>query len=75
MCARVTTPAYGVESRLIWERHRGEVVALVSHALLPSMKKARAGHARRPEAVVSFAVVPKQRLAPCCPHAMSSLRG
>ena len=28
-----------------------------------------------PEAVVSFVVMQKQRLEPCCPHAMSSLQG
>ena len=46
LAARVPAPARrGV--RCTVGRQRGAVVALVSHGLLPSMKKARAGHARR----------------------------
>ena len=43
-------------------RHRGEAVALVSHTLLPSMKKALAGVRKTtPEAVVSCAVLQKTK--------------
>jgi hypothetical protein len=46
----------------------------VSHALVPSMKKARVGARKTTqEVVVSFVVTQKQRLEPCCSHDMSCL--
>ena len=46
----------------------------MSHALVPSMKKARVGARKTTqEVVVSFVVTQKQWLEPCCSHDMSCL--